>query len=569
MADNEINHIIGGAHVGKRLTWDVTSAEKIVYLQGTNITVTVENVTSVNIRSTQDGSALKGALVAGLVGAVISQNMGGCSLVEINWKDGTQSLAKMTKGGDQILLASSYKSNAGFISQEARAKAIQQVKDEAWAELSPQEQRKKAYATLAACLLSFVIGLIAAIIGAVNDSIGLLVVAVIFVLISFPLLFSYLGKSGKLKPLPPKTVAEGGISVVIPDGTITITANEFPKIKYLSDLAEVTIPASVKKIEYFPIVKTCKVNYLGDLAGYLAIKDVWRLQESPITINGEEIAGDIIIPEGVTTIPEYAFYECSGITSVTFPQGVHSIENFAFGKCSGITALDLPVGLRTIGEGSFGGCSALQSVIFRDKGTTCAYHAFARCSALTSVTGSVDSLTSFFSQGSDLNVEEVTVTSGTFLAKTDDAGEVALDINSWFSSSAKKVTFAEGVTSIGPVGDFFSETETLVLPTTVKQIKRNDIFLCMCLEKVLLSEKTKYDIEDFPFDCELEFYDAVPPRTIVHENPKNKPAQPVAPAAPVQQTSSLDEIKKLKELLDLGLITQEEFDAKKKQLLGL
>lgn len=33
--------------------------------------------------------------------------------------------------------------------------------------------------------------------------------------------------------------------------------------------------------------------------------------------------------------------------------------------------------------------------------------------------------------------------------------------------------------------------------------------------------------------------------------------------------SPLDEIKKLKELLDIGAITQEEFEAKKKQLLGL
>ena len=33
--------------------------------------------------------------------------------------------------------------------------------------------------------------------------------------------------------------------------------------------------------------------------------------------------------------------------------------------------------------------------------------------------------------------------------------------------------------------------------------------------------------------------------------------------------SSADELKKFKELLDMGVITQEEFDAKKKQLLGL
>ena len=39
--------------------------------------------------------------------------------------------------------------------------------------------------------------------------------------------------------------------------------------------------------------------------------------------------------------------------------------------------------------------------------------------------------------------------------------------------------------------------------------------------------------------------------------------------APVVADTPADEIKKYKELLDMGVITQEEFDAKKKQLLGL
>lgn len=37
----------------------------------------------------------------------------------------------------------------------------------------------------------------------------------------------------------------------------------------------------------------------------------------------------------------------------------------------------------------------------------------------------------------------------------------------------------------------------------------------------------------------------------------------------VKEVSAADELKKFKELLDMGIITQEEFDAKKKQLLGL
>ena len=54
---------------------------------------------------------------------------------------------------------------------------------------------------------------------------------------------------------------------------------------------------------------------------------------------------------------------------------------------------------------------------------------------------------------------------------------------------------------------------------------------------------------------------------------QNKPAAPVVIQPPVVQQaapqSNADELKKYKELLDMGAITQEEFDAKKKQLLGL
>ena len=50
---------------------------------------------------------------------------------------------------------------------------------------------------------------------------------------------------------------------------------------------------------------------------------------------------------------------------------------------------------------------------------------------------------------------------------------------------------------------------------------------------------------------------------------KYKTAGTISSVQVVQQASAMDELKKLKELLDLGVVTQEEFDAKKKQLLGL
>ena len=61
-----------------------------------------------------------------------------------------------------------------------------------------------------------------------------------------------------------------------------------------------------------------------------------------------------------------------------------------------------------------------------------------------------------------------------------------------------------------------------------------------------------------------EIYAAIN-KLIVERQEKGK-AEPVKQEAPA---SSLDEVKKLKDLLDAGILTQEEFEAKKKQMLGL
>lgn len=55
----------------------------------------------------------------------------------------------------------------------------------------------------------------------------------------------------------------------------------------------------------------------------------------------------------------------------------------------------------------------------------------------------------------------------------------------------------------------------------------------------------------------------------IEESKKANKEVPVSSTTIVQNTSDADELKKYKDLLDNGVITQEEFDAKKRQLLGL
>ncbi len=72
--------------------------------------------------------------------------------------------------------------------------------------------------------------------------------------------------------------------------------------------------------------------------------------------------GDVTIPEGVTKIGNWAFYGCTGLTSVTIPEGVTKIGESAFEGCTGLTSVTLPKSIKEIESGAFAACSKLASV---------------------------------------------------------------------------------------------------------------------------------------------------------------------------------------------------------------
>ena len=117
--------------------------------------------------------------------------------------------------------------------------------------------------------------------------------------------------------------------------------------------------------------------------------------------------GTVTIPstlggKPVTRIGAYAFYNCSGLTSVTIPDSVTSIGSSAFYNCKNVTdvvvpgwSCNIPFGAVTnlvISEGAtsirdraFSGCSGLTDVTIPDGVTSIGSHAFCGCSGLTSV----------------------------------------------------------------------------------------------------------------------------------------------------------------------------------------
>ena len=92
------------------------------------------------------------------------------------------------------------------------------------------------------------------------------------------------------------------------------------------------------------------------------------------------------LPSSVTSISDYAFYGCSGLTSLTIPSGVTSIGYGAFAGCSGLTSLTIPSSVTEIGDYAFYGCSGLISLTIPSSVTEIGWGAFEGCSGLTSLT---------------------------------------------------------------------------------------------------------------------------------------------------------------------------------------
>ena len=73
------------------------------------------------------------------------------------------------------------------------------------------------------------------------------------------------------------------------------------------------------------------------------------------------------IPYMVVSIGERAFYNCSGLTSVSIPNSVRIIGDEAFVNCSGLTSITIPNSITSIGNydyvsNVFKGCSKLAEI---------------------------------------------------------------------------------------------------------------------------------------------------------------------------------------------------------------
>ena len=93
----------------------------------------------------------------------------------------------------------------------------------------------------------------------------------------------------------------------------------------------------------------------------------------------------IIVPSSVTSIGNYAFAYCFSLTNIEISSGVTSIGSSAFSNCRSLTNIEIPSSVTSIGSDAFSSCSSLENVVISSGVTSIGYSAFFNCSSLTNI----------------------------------------------------------------------------------------------------------------------------------------------------------------------------------------
>ena len=272
-------------------------------------------------------------------------------------------------------------------------------------------------------------------------------------------------------------------SVTIPDSVTSIASCAF---EACSNLTSITIPDSVTSIGWSAFsgcTGLTEIYYTGDVASWCGISGLGDIMSSGrmLYIGGEEVEGDLVIPDGVTSIGSYAFYNCSGLTSITIPDSVTSIGNYAFEGCSGLTSITIPDSVTSIGRYAFYGCSGLTSITIPDSVTSIGSSAFSDCSGLTSIT-IPDSVTSI---GSSAFSDCSGLTSITIPDSVTSIGDRVF----YGCSGLTSVTIGDSVTSIGESAFYHCNSLTsIVIPDSVTSIGEDAFSGCTSLTSVTIGD---------------------------------------------------------------------------------
>lgn len=177
-------------------------------------------------------------------------------------------------------------------------------------------------------------------------------------------------------------------SVVIPNSVDSIKTMAFSGCR---SLTSVTMGRGLKYSgngAFGASTKIATVN-ISDLSAWCGI-EFYDFNANPIqfaksiTLNGKNIT-DLVIPDDVESIGDFAFYNCNSLQSITIGKGVKSIGQSAFYYCYNVPSLEVPGNVAEIGTGAFSSMRGIKEMTLGNGIEIIDTDAFKGCQALTSV----------------------------------------------------------------------------------------------------------------------------------------------------------------------------------------
>ena len=212
--------------------------------------------------------------------------------------------------------------------------------------------------------------------------------------------------------------------------------------------------------------------------------------------NGEKYTGHVNIPSfvtynstiySVTSIGDYAFRLCNGLTSIMIPNSVTSIGDYAFKSSNGLTSIMIPNSVTSIGRGAFEDCRGLTDMVIPNSVTSIGKYALSYCWELASI--HVESGNAIYDSRDNCNAI-IETSSNTLIAgcKNTIIPNSVTNISSYAFDGCYGLTsiiIPNSVTSIG--SGAFSDCRGLtdiVIPNSVTSIGSGAFYCCYGLTSI-------------------------------------------------------------------------------------
>ena len=267
-------------------------------------------------------------------------------------------------------------------------------------------------------------------------------------------------------------------SIEIPEGVTEIGSHAFSGC---SSLSSIEIPEEVTEIGWYAFQGCSSLSSIEIPEGVTEIGGSIFYGCSSLKTAGPTGSGCNYEFGWTEKIPNYAFHECSSLSSIEIPEGVTEIGGYAFSECSSLSSIEIPEGVTKIGDYAFNRCSSLSSIEIPEGVTEIGSRTFSGCSSLSGIEipeGVTKIGSSTFSGCSSLSNIEIP-------EGVTEIGEDAFD----GCSSLSSIEIPEGVTEIGSSAfSGCSSLSSIEIPEGVTEIGSRTFSGCSSLSSIEIPE---------------------------------------------------------------------------------